>query len=91
MLLEEKMENFRNFWVFDFVLYPKSKTRKSRKVLFHLEYYFTNLSSKNNKKLTEAKSFKEKQKIRKVLLYTQNRKLGYLGKRSLTSKFWQLL
>ena len=38
MLLEEKKENFRDFRVFAFVLYPKSKTRKSRKVFFYFEF-----------------------------------------------------
>ena len=36
MLLEEKKKNFRGFRVFDFVLYPKLKTRKSRKFSFSL-------------------------------------------------------
>ena len=34
-----KKENFRGFRVFDFVLYPKSKTWKSRRVFFHLEFW----------------------------------------------------
>ena len=38
MLLEEKKENFRGFRVFDFALYSKSKTRKSRKLLFYFKF-----------------------------------------------------
>ena len=32
-LTDNKNKNFRDFQVFDFALYPKSKTRKSRNVL----------------------------------------------------------
>ena len=32
--LRKKKENFRGFWVFNFALYPKSKTQKSQKYLF---------------------------------------------------------
>ena len=32
--LMRKKNNFRGFWVFDFGIYPKSKTQKSQKVLF---------------------------------------------------------
>ena len=38
MLLFKKSENFRGFRVFDFVLYPKTKTRKSRKVFFYFKF-----------------------------------------------------
>ena len=33
-----KIKNFRGFRGFDFVLYSKSKTRKSRKVFFYFEF-----------------------------------------------------
>ena len=33
-----KSENFRGFRVFDFALYPKSETRKSRKLLFYFKF-----------------------------------------------------
>ena len=36
MVLEEKRENFRGFRIFLFILYPKLKTRKSRKVFFYV-------------------------------------------------------
>ena len=32
-------KNFRGFRVFDFALYPKSKARKSGKVLFYLNFW----------------------------------------------------
>ena len=38
-VLRKKKENFRGFRDFDFALYPKSKTRKSRKVLFYLNFW----------------------------------------------------
>ena len=34
-----KKEKSRGLQVFDFALYPKSKTRKSRKVFFHFEFW----------------------------------------------------
>ena len=37
--LRKKNQNFRGFRVFDFALYPKSETQKSRKVLFYLIIY----------------------------------------------------
>ena len=37
-LLFKKSENFRGFRVFDFVLHPKTKTRKSRKVFFYSKF-----------------------------------------------------
>ena len=38
MHLEEKKENFRDFRGFNFVLYPKSKTRKSWKVFLYFKF-----------------------------------------------------
>ena len=38
-MIQKKNENFRDFRVFNFVLYSKLKTRKSRKVLFYLIIY----------------------------------------------------
>ena len=35
---KRKNKNFRDFRVFDFALYPRSKTRKSRKFFFTLNY-----------------------------------------------------
>ena len=35
---KRKNKNFRDFQVFDFALYPRSKTRKSRKFFFTLNY-----------------------------------------------------
>ena len=35
---KRKKKNFRDFRVFDFALYPRSKTRKSRKFFFTLNY-----------------------------------------------------
>ena len=35
---KRKTKNFRDFRVFDFALYPRSKTRKSRKFFFTLNY-----------------------------------------------------
>ena len=34
----KKSENFRVFRVFNFALYPKSKTRESRKVFFCIKF-----------------------------------------------------
>ena len=36
--IKKKKEYFRGFRVFDFALYPKLKTRKSRKVLFYFKF-----------------------------------------------------
>ena len=38
-MIQKKNENFRDFRVFNFALYSKLKTRKSRKVLFYLIIY----------------------------------------------------
>ena len=37
--LRRKNANFRGFRVFDVALYPKLKTRKSRKVFFYLNIW----------------------------------------------------
>ena len=37
-LTDNKNKNFRDFQVFDFALYPKSKTRKSQKVFFYFKF-----------------------------------------------------
>ena len=45
----EQKKNFRDFWVFGFAIYPKAKTRESRKVLFYLIFYiFTKTLIKTN-------------------------------------------
>ena len=38
-LFNQKNENPRGFRVFDFSLHPKSKTRKSQKVLFYFNFW----------------------------------------------------
>ena len=37
--IKKKKGNFRGFRVFDFVLYPKLETRKSRKVFFYFRFW----------------------------------------------------
>ena len=99
MVLEKKKENFRGFRVFYFTLYRKPKTRKSRKVFFYFNVWqFCNLRFRNDKnelrqKLKGQNMFlEEKKKTSEVsefsiLPYTQNWKLGNLGKFSFTSSF----
>ena len=58
MLLEEKRK-ISEVFEFDFDLYPKSETRKSRKVFFYFKFWqYCNLRCKNDKKLTEAKTYR---------------------------------
>ena len=61
-----KKEKSRGLQVFDFALYAKSKTRKSRKVFFHFEFWQKLwLKFKNDKKLIEAKSYRSRNASRK--------------------------
>ena len=38
--MRKKISNFRDLRVFNFALYPKSKTQKSRKVLSYLNFWY---------------------------------------------------
>ena len=89
---------FRDFRVSDFAQYPKSKTRISREIFFFTSNFekSCNLDAKKTKnfmrqKLKDQDMFwLEKVKISEVsefsiLPYTQNWKLGNLGKCSFTS------
>ena len=90
---------FHGFRVFDFPLYPKSKTRKSRKNLFTSNFERScNLDAKTTKKLLRQKRKRQDklllEKVKtseisefSILSYTQNEKLGNLGKYSFTSNF----
>ena len=83
----------------DFALYPKSKTRISRKIFFTSNFERSgSLDEKTTKPLIRQKLkdqgifWLEKVKIFEVsefsiLPYTQNRKLGNLGKCCFTSNF----
>ena len=96
---KRKNKNFRDFRVFDFALYPRSKTRKSRK--FCLPRIMTLIAIqdlKTLKKSTEAKTKRSRYDLKEIikifeisefsiLRYTQDRKLGHLGNFSFTSNF----
>ena len=69
-MIQNKNENFRDFRVFDFALYPKSKTRKSRKkklfnyfklYLMLLHYLFSNKNQPVNI-ITNKKKIKNLEK-----------------------------
>ena len=100
---KRESKNFRDCKVFDFVLYPRSKTRKSRKfVLPRILILIVTQDSKTPKKWTETKTkrfrynleqknkqTKKKSEISKfsILPYTRNWKLGNLGNFYFTSNF----
>ena len=93
---KRKKKNFWDFWVFDFALYPRSKTRKSRKfglpqILTLLEIqdlkapknlwiYKCRYNLEQKKKISEVSEFS-------ILPYTQDRKLGNLRKFSFSLNF----
>ena len=96
---KRKNKNFRDFQVFDFALYPKLKTRKSRKFcLSRILTLIVTQDLKTPKKWTETKTkrfrydLEQQQKVSEnskfsILPYTKNRKLGNLGNFSFTSNF----
>ena len=99
---KKKSKDFWDFWVFKFSLYRRSKTQKSRK--FRLPQImilsaYQDLKTPKKSIYTKAKKvaiwFRTKRKIFEIskfsiLLCTQNRKLGNLGKFSFNWNFHSL-
>ena len=91
-----KNKYLRDFRVFDFALYPRSRTRKSRKFRLHRIMTLIVIQDlKTPKKSVETKTkiwFRKKRKISdisefSILLYTHDRNLGKLRKFSFHLNF----